>query len=169
MTGRVILSYNNYVSVPQLWFTIGVTLSFVCLSSFLIESSGLLKQDPNDVSAAALLTISQAMLIMANGSSLVGSSAPLLDHGHISNFTPSRNAVLVNTLWYFSLSLSIATAFMAMLAKDWCYSFGSKRTGHFFDQAHRRQRKWKLIERWKMSELIDGLPFLIHLSLRKFC
>ncbi|KAJ1299810.1 hypothetical protein OPQ81_000709 [Rhizoctonia solani] len=55
-----------------------------------------------------------------------------------------------------------------MLAKDWCYSFSSHRTGHPRDQAHRRQRKWKLIERWKMEELVLLLPSLMHLSLLLF-
>ncbi|KAH7319546.1 hypothetical protein B0J17DRAFT_583709, partial [Rhizoctonia solani] len=67
---------------------------------------------------------------------------------------PPQFAVIANDLWYTSLSLSIATAFLAMLAKDWCYSFSTGRTGHPQDQALRRQRKWKLIERCKMKELI---------------
>ncbi|KAF8751061.1 hypothetical protein RHS01_08793 [Rhizoctonia solani] len=137
--------------------------------SFLIESSGMLKQDPNDISAAALLIISQAAIAIATNNASV--KEPTLPKQGIiwpSDFAPSQSAIIINTLWYTSLTLSIATAFMAMLAKDWCYSFGAKRTGHPFDQAHRRQRKWELIERWKMQELIQALPFMIHLSLLLF-
>ncbi|CAE6454710.1 unnamed protein product, partial [Rhizoctonia solani] len=117
-------------------------------TTFLIETSGMLKQDPNDISAAALVVISQALVAISTGNS---SANPLAstppEQGNASDFVPSRVAVIVNTLWYMSLSLSIATAFLAMLAKDWCYSFSARRTGHPRDQAHRRQRKWKLIER----------------------
>ncbi|GAB1524326.1 hypothetical protein RhiTH_007479 [Rhizoctonia solani] len=124
----------------------------------------MLKQDPNDVSAAALVAISQALVTIATSNS---SAASLLEPISTTNFIPPQNAVTVNILWYISLSLSIATAFLAMLAKDWCYSFWSRRTGHPRDQAYRRQRKWKMIERWKMQELIIVLPLLMHLSLRE--
>ncbi|KAG8688775.1 hypothetical protein FRC11_004790 [Ceratobasidium sp. 423] len=127
----------------------------------------MLKQDPNDISAAALVVISQALVAISTGNTSANplASAPP-EQDNTPDFVPSRVAVIVNTLWYMSLSLSIATAFLAMLAKDWCYSFSAHRTGHPRDQAHRRQRKWKLIERWKMEELIELLPGLMHLSLR---
>ncbi|CAE6386417.1 unnamed protein product [Rhizoctonia solani] len=76
--------------------------------------------------------------------------------------------VAVSTLWYLSLSLSVATSLLAMLAKDWCYSFMAGRTGHAYNQTLRRQRKWTMIETWKMQELIVVLPSLIHLSLLLF-
>ncbi|CUA75344.1 hypothetical protein RSOLAG22IIIB_05848 [Rhizoctonia solani] len=136
-------------------------------TSFLIESSGMLKQDPNDVSAAALVTISQALLAIANNSSvdIINST---LSPNVSSSFVPPQHAVVVNTIWFLSLSLSIATSLLAMLAKDWCHSFIANRTGHPWDQSLRRQRKWVMIERWKMQELITVLPSLIHLSLLLF-
>ncbi|CUA70792.1 Vascular endothelial growth factor receptor 2 [Rhizoctonia solani] len=152
--------------------SLDVILVFAALFSavstaFLIESSAMLQQDPNDVSATVLLAISQTLLVIANGSSVdmpTSSSSP----DPASSFSPSQYAVIVNTLWYLSLSLSIATSLLAMLAKDWCHSFTSNRTGHPWDQALRRQRKWAMIERWKMQELIMVLPSLIHLSLLLF-
>ncbi|CAE6468165.1 unnamed protein product [Rhizoctonia solani] len=136
-------------------------LGCVCSYSFLIASPLSLKRDPNESNVEISLAKYQYK-VTGNV------SARLLEQDFLSKFTPSRTVLVVNTLWYTSLSLSIATAFMAMLAKDWCYSFGAKRTGHPFDQARRRQRKWKLIERWKMPELIDGLSFMMHLSLLLF-
>ncbi|KAJ1299811.1 hypothetical protein OPQ81_000710 [Rhizoctonia solani] len=38
-------------------------------AAFLIESSGMLKQDPNDLSAAALLVISRALVTLATNNS----------------------------------------------------------------------------------------------------
>ncbi|KAG8757713.1 hypothetical protein FRC11_004323, partial [Ceratobasidium sp. 423] len=131
-------------------------------TAFLIQTSGMLTQNPNDVSAAALLAISQTLFAIANNSS---ANLTMPEPNTTSDFVPSQNAVIVNTLWYLSLSLSIATAFLAVLAKDWCYWFSANRTGHPRDQALRRQRKWTMIERWKMQGLILALPSLIHLSL----
>ncbi|KAH7325345.1 hypothetical protein B0J17DRAFT_682002 [Rhizoctonia solani] len=98
----------------------------------------------------------------------VSPEAGLAGGNSTSTFVPSRTAVIVNTLWYLSLSLSIATSLIAMLAKDWCRSFLANRTGDLYSQSQRRQRKWAMIERWKMHELILMLPSLIHLSLLLF-
>ncbi|CEL62412.1 hypothetical protein RSOLAG1IB_10453 [Rhizoctonia solani AG-1 IB] len=136
-------------------------------NNFLIESSGMLKQDPNDVSAAALVVISHALVALAGNSSVDLSTLSLPDQS-AAPFMPPHNAVVVNTLWYLSLATSIATSFLAMLAKDWCHSFAINRSGHPWKQAQRRQRKWMMIERWKMQELIVVLPSLIHLSLLLF-
>ena len=129
-----------------------------------MESSSTLRQDPNDVSAAALLSISATLRAIANSSSM---DFPISEPNPTPDFVPSQHAIVVNTLWYLSLSLSVATSLLAMLAKDWCHSFSANRTGHPWDQALRRQRKWTMIERWKMQELIAILPSLIHLSLRE--
>ncbi|CAE6522286.1 unnamed protein product [Rhizoctonia solani] len=137
-------------------------------TTFLIDSSAMLQQDPNEVSATVLLAISQTLLVIANGSSVDSLTSTSSSPDPASSFSPSQHAVIVNTLWYLSLSLSIATSLLAMLAKDWCHSFTSNRTGHPWDQALRRQRKWTMIERWKMQELITVLPSLIHLSLLLF-
>ncbi|CAE6411916.1 unnamed protein product [Rhizoctonia solani] len=141
-------------------------------TSFLLESSGMLKQDPNAVSASALIAISQALIAIANSSSFDPATTLGIGPDSLTPFTPSRNAVVINTLWYLSLSISIATSFLAMLAKEWCASFAAKfvanRTGHPCDQAHRRTQKWTMIERWKMQEIITFLPSLIHVSLLLF-
>ncbi|KAF8688026.1 hypothetical protein RHS03_09835, partial [Rhizoctonia solani] len=83
-------------------------------------------------------------------------------------FVPPCPLFLVNILWYLSLSLSIATSFLAILAKDWCHSFMAHRSGHPCIQARRRQQKWTMIEHWKMQEFIAILPLLIHIALLLF-
>ncbi|CUA74187.1 hypothetical protein RSOLAG22IIIB_11023 [Rhizoctonia solani] len=134
--------------------SLDVILVFAALFSavFLIESSAMLQQDPNEVSATALLAISQTLLVIANGSSVDLPTSTSSSPDPASSFSPSQHAVIVNS----------------MLAKDWCHSFLSNRTGHPWDQALRRQRKWAMIEQWKMQELITVLPSLIHLSLLLF-
>ncbi|CCO36101.1 hypothetical protein BN14_10224 [Rhizoctonia solani AG-1 IB] len=151
--------------------SLDVILVFAALFSaistaFLIESSKKLQQDPADVTAQTLLTISHTLSAIANGTRPLVSEP--LAGGNTEEFTPSRTMVAINTLWYLSLSLSVATSLLAMLAKDWCHSFMAGRTGHAYDQTLRRQRKWTMVEKWKMQELIVVLPSLIHLSLLLF-
>ncbi|KAF8594731.1 hypothetical protein BDV93DRAFT_405098, partial [Ceratobasidium sp. AG-I] len=83
-------------------------------------------------------------------------------------FTPSRAAICVNVLWFLSLSISVAVSLVAMLAKEWCYSFMHGRTGHPCLQARRRQQHWDGLVRWRMRELLVLLPSLIHLALLLF-
>ncbi|CUA77862.1 hypothetical protein RSOLAG22IIIB_06835 [Rhizoctonia solani] len=136
------------------------------LTAFLIEISGRLKDDSGDEMSKTLVTISQTLVNIANGArpEQVSSGAA----AQTTSFTPSRAAVLVSTLWYLSLSLSVATSFLAMLGKNWCHSFMAGRTGHPCIQARRRQQKWTMIERWKMQEFLVMLPSLIHLALLLF-
>jgi hypothetical protein len=131
---------------------------------FVIESSKKLQPDPADISAQALVLISQAIPIISNSSK--GSSLQLPTSATASErFTPSRVVVWVNTLWFLSLSLSIAVSLIAMLAKEWCYLFMSGRTGQTCLQARRRQQRWDALVQWKMPELLMFLPSLIHLAL----
>ncbi|CAE6451096.1 unnamed protein product [Rhizoctonia solani] len=135
-------------------------------SRFLIETSKKLQPDPADTSAQSLLLITQTLLAMANNIPPPG--LDVLSPNGTDTFTPTRNAIVINTLWYLSLSISLATAFIAALAKEWCQSFLAGRTGHPCIQARRRQQKWSMIETWRMEELITLLPTLIHVSLLFF-
>ncbi|EUC54423.1 transmembrane protein, putative, partial [Rhizoctonia solani AG-3 Rhs1AP] len=134
------------------------------VTAFIVESSNLLQEDPADVSAQTLLIISQTLMALANDTQPIGLPSSTTD----TPFSPSRSAVAVNALWYLSLSLSVSTSFLAILAKEWCHSFITGRTGHPCLQARRRQKKWTMLERWKMRELILVLPSLMHLSLLLF-
>ncbi|QRV92900.1 Apolipoprotein [Ceratobasidium sp. AG-Ba] len=128
-------------------------------------STQYLQQDPADKSAQALLTISQALVEISNNramnSSLVANSEPPV-------FKPSRTAVIVNTLWFLSLSLSVAVSLIAMLAKEWCHAFISGRTGEIYERARLRQKRWNEIERLRMVDVLTLLPLLMHLALLLF-
>ncbi|QRW19940.1 hypothetical protein RhiXN_08915 [Rhizoctonia solani] len=150
--------------------SLDVILVFAALFSaistaFLMESSKRLQEDPADVSAQALAVISQTLLALTNGTST--STSASMSAKQIP-FVPSSTIVLINILWYMSLSVSVVASFLAMLAKDWCHAFMTGRKGELYVQARRRQKKWTMIEKWKMQELILVLPSLIHVSLLLF-
>ncbi|CUA74777.1 hypothetical protein RSOLAG22IIIB_11466 [Rhizoctonia solani] len=158
--------WNKSLDVILVFLTVFAALFSAISTAFLIESSQKLQEDPADVTARTLLIISQSLSVLINTTQPVIMEPP--SSAIADTFSPSRIMVAVNTLWYLSLSLSVATSLLAMLAKDWCHSFMAGRTGHPYDQTVRRQQKWMLIETWKMQELIMVLPSLIHLSLLLF-
>ncbi|GAB1527157.1 hypothetical protein RhiTH_010332 [Rhizoctonia solani] len=132
---------------------------------FVIESYKSFKQDPVDVSNQALFVISQALTVIAGGSQTLDATSKPAD---LPTFSASRSAICVNVLWFLSLSLSVAVSLIFMLAKEWCLTFMSGRTGPPGVQARRRQQRWDGLIGWKMEEVLMVLPSLIHLSLLLF-
>ncbi|CEL56022.1 hypothetical protein RSOLAG1IB_02036 [Rhizoctonia solani AG-1 IB] len=112
--------------------SLDVILVFAALFSavstaFIIESSKRLQPDPVQLSTQVLIEISQTMRSIASNGLV--DPPPLSTPNGTSAFVPSSTDVIVNTLWYLSLSLSIAVSLMAMLAKEWCRTFLANRTG----------------------------------------
>ncbi|QRV94439.1 transmembrane protein [Ceratobasidium sp. AG-Ba] len=150
--------------------SLDVLLIFAALFSaistaFIIESLGDLKPDTAESSARSLLAISQKLDAIATGQQSTSISA---QEKSLDDFSPTHSAVVVNILWLLSLSLSVAVSLIAMLAKEWCYKFMTGRSGPAYNQARRRQQKWNGIERWKMQELVNALPGLLHAALLLF-
>lgn len=128
-----------------------------------IESSKQLQQDPTELAAQTLLVISQSLIALSNKESIT----PLQQPSGASNFSPSHSNVVVNALWFSSLSLSVGVSLLAMLSKSWCYSFISQRYGTKHKQATRRQQQWDSINTWKMKDVMFYLPLFMHLALCK--
>ncbi|KAG8746625.1 hypothetical protein FRC10_004227 [Ceratobasidium sp. 414] len=131
-------------------------------NKFVIASLSDLKPDPAESSAQTLLVMSQMLAAIANNQPVASPPPGTLDP---PAFSPSHTAVVVNILWFLSLSLSVAVSLVAMLAKEWCYKFMSGRSGPAYDQARKRQQKWNGMEKWKMKKILIYLPAMMHLAL----
>ena len=127
---------------------------------FVLESVKTLSPDPLEVTAATLLEIAN-ILRGTTGSSATKIASPV----DIKPFVPTINAVWVNSLWFFSLSLSVAVSLAAILAKQWCYYFVSTRTGDPSVQAEERYKRYMGLEKWQLQRILEFLPMLMHLSL----
>ncbi|KAG8743808.1 hypothetical protein FRC10_011356 [Ceratobasidium sp. 414] len=132
------------------------------LPSFVIESAKNLKQDPAENTAGSMLVAVSMLRAISEGHPVNSSSEA---NSSPTKFTPPFAAVCVNTLWFPSLSLGVSVSLVAMLAKHWCYSYMSGRTGQPHVQVRRRQRCFDGFERWKMAEVLAFLPTLMHCSL----
>ncbi|KAG8704433.1 hypothetical protein FRC09_003536 [Ceratobasidium sp. 395] len=132
-------------------------------TAFVGMSAQNLQRDPSDTSAQALLVISRTLLAMSGGGATNTSLSGL--EQVTTGFRPSPTAVAVNALWFLSLSLSVAVSLIAMLAKEWCYSFMSGRSGETYERARLRQKRWNEIERLRMIDVLTLLPLLMHLAL----
>ncbi|KAG9086717.1 hypothetical protein FS749_003431 [Ceratobasidium sp. UAMH 11750] len=134
------------------------------LTAFLIESKGLLQQDPADASAALLLLIAQSQHRME-----LGIQPPALNEFPSSpTFTPLPSARWINGIWFTSLALSLSAALIAMLSKEWLTAYLSSRPRHAYSHALLRQSRMEGLERWWALHFISLLPSLLHLSLLLF-
>lgn len=128
----------------------------------MVVSSGDLEPDPDETSAQILSAILQTLQAASSGMAHNSTSIAAQEQ---TTFTPPRSSVVVNILWYLSLSLSVAVSLLVMLAKEWSHSFMSNRSGQMYEQARRRQQRWDEIQRWKLIDVITLLPVLMHLAL----
>ncbi|KAG9124412.1 hypothetical protein FRC07_011726 [Ceratobasidium sp. 392] len=135
-------------------------------NKFVGISAQSLQQNPADTSAQTLLVISQTLLAISGGGATNSTSSGPGEES--AGFRPSGRAVAVNALWFLSLSLSVAVSLIAMLAKEWCYSFMASRTGETYERARLRQHRWNEIERLRMIDVLTLLPLLMHLTLLLF-
>lgn len=97
---------------------------------------------------------------------MVNSTIPF--NPEMPKFSPSASAIRINSLWFVSLVLSIATAALAMLVKQWLreYPPGDWLTA----QEHIRIRNYRFagLLQWRVFEIAAALPLVLQLSLAFF-
>ncbi|CAE6402463.1 unnamed protein product, partial [Rhizoctonia solani] len=155
---ELVEGWNNSLDMLLIFAALFSAIS----TAFILESTQDLKPDYAEVSAHTLAAILAAV---SSGSTANSSDIPTMDQ---SEFSPSSAAIQVNILWFTSLSLSVAVALIAIVAKDWCYQFMATRTGPALVQGRRRQLRWEGIEQWRMREILNVLPLMMHAALLLF-
>jgi hypothetical protein len=86
-------------------------------------------------------------------------------------FYPTTTAVVINSLFFASLSASLLAALASVVALQWVadYDAAITRGGSSpEDRAKRRQFRYAGVVWWKMSEIIAALPLLLYFSVVLF-
>ncbi|EKM50876.1 uncharacterized protein PHACADRAFT_69516, partial [Phanerochaete carnosa HHB-10118-sp] len=136
------------------------------LSAFVVESYTDLRPDPNTQIVFLLERIvvqTQSYTITSGTLDSAAQPSPILPH-----FTVPLWAVRVNGLWFASLIISLATASLSMLVKQWLREYLA--IEHTAPQERLRARQYRRpgLEKWKVFEIAAVLPMLIQLSLGLF-
>ncbi|ELU39375.1 hypothetical protein AG1IA_06597 [Rhizoctonia solani AG-1 IA] len=79
---------------------------------------------------------------------------------------PPRAMVFVNALWFLSLILNVAVAFIAMLSKEWLAKLLANHNGSHLTQAWHRQKVWDKIYQWRLPVfqlLIRDIDYVVVL------
>ncbi|KAK7445071.1 hypothetical protein VKT23_014933 [Stygiomarasmius scandens] len=150
--------------------TINSLLVFAALFSavvttFVVQTSQSLLPDYGYITAIQL--IEQNQLLRAAGNVTAINNVPPSNFG-IDSISFSNTDVWINGLFFTSLSLSLSTALLSVLANQWLQAYTSLTSGSARERAMIRQFRYTGFEKWKMHEIIGMLPIILHLSLAVF-
>ncbi|KAK0226637.1 hypothetical protein IW262DRAFT_1457876 [Armillaria fumosa] len=136
------------------------------VTTFVAQTSQSLQADYAQVSASLLFEIVLIQRAIANGSSL--DNVPVSSLNPSAKFTPAITDVWVNGLWFTSLSLSLTTALVAVLVKQWLHHYIALPSGTPQERSLVRQFRYGGFQKWHVLVIVGLLPVLMHLALGIF-
>ncbi len=85
-------------------------------------------------------------------------------------FRPTSTATWVNGLWFTSLALSLTTALIAVLTKQWIHEYRTSiQLGTYRERSRIRQFRFTNLSEWHVPVIIGLLPVVMHVALGFFC
>ncbi|PBK83141.1 hypothetical protein ARMGADRAFT_872577, partial [Armillaria gallica] len=136
------------------------------VTTFVAQTSQSLQPDYAAMSASLLYESVLVQRAIANGSS-VNSISPSPLNPTIT-FVPATTDVWVNGLWFTSLFLSLTTALVAVLVKQWLHHYVALPSGTPRDRSFTRQFRYAGFQKWRVQVIIGLLPVFMHLALAIF-
>ncbi|KAK0200825.1 hypothetical protein DFS33DRAFT_1265535, partial [Desarmillaria ectypa] len=136
------------------------------VSTFVVQTSQNLQIDYGEVSASLLFELVSVQRAMADGASV-----DLVPRSGLTPYTPFHPKTLdlwVNGLWFASLSLSLSTALVAALAKQWIHQYVSVPSGTPHDRVRVRHVRYMSLQDWHIPTIVGMLPVLMHAALGLF-
>ncbi|RPD52653.1 hypothetical protein L226DRAFT_460509, partial [Lentinus tigrinus ALCF2SS1-7] len=127
------------------------------LTTLVIESYQNLQPDPQvEMMRAVLLQLQRN----ANATTAVQSPVP--------PFKLTGSAIRVNVYWFSSLIISLSTALLAILAKQWVNYLLAGLSPVPSTQGRHRQYRMDGLHKWNLPAILSLLPLLLHLALLLF-
>ncbi|SJL12383.1 uncharacterized protein ARMOST_15809 [Armillaria ostoyae] len=136
------------------------------VSTFVVQTSQNLQIDYGEVSASLLFELVNVQRAMANGASV--DLVPRSSLTPYTSFHPKTLDSWVNGLWFASLSISLSTALVAALAKQWIHQYVSVPSGTPRDRMRVRHVRYMNLQDWHLPAIIGLLPVLMHTALGLF-
>ena len=126
-------------------------------SAFIIQVDPQLQPDSNDETAALL-----RVLIYKIDNTTFGKNVPTLPQWN----GPPRAMVQVQAILFASLAISLLSAFLAMLGKQWLNRYQSAdMRGSAVERSNNRQRKLGGIVAWYFEHVMETLPLMLQTAL----
>ena len=136
------------------------------LTAFSIEAYKLLQRDSAEASLQMLSQISQQLNSFSINQQFVNSSYQ--PPSSLQPYNPPHSAIIVNILWFLSLVLSLTTASLGMMVKQWLREHLSYDSTSPQAQARVRFYRHQGLRRWNVFEIAELLPSFLQVALGFF-
>ena len=139
------------------------------VTAFLVPAYLLLQQDNSQTSVELLSHISTQLSSLTLAPPYLNSTTTP-SNASISSFRPTAAARWINSLWFLSLMLSLTSAVLGILAKQWIreYLKWNSATGAPRDNILVRQIRAEAWEDWHAPALISSIPALLEFAIVLF-
>ncbi|KAI0331620.1 hypothetical protein GY45DRAFT_1248384, partial [Cubamyces sp. BRFM 1775] len=141
------------------------------LTAFNVESYQLLQPSPPDPSPDILLHISLQLSSLSYIPPFINSTQPAFSSSGVrptASPVAPRWAIWLNTLWFSSLVLSLSSASVGILVKQWLNEFQSGLSGDSEHVARLRQHRLNNLERCHVGSIVNAIPVLLQGALALF-
>ncbi|PBK78673.1 hypothetical protein ARMSODRAFT_925129 [Armillaria solidipes] len=136
------------------------------VTTFVVQTSQNLQADYAQVSASLLFELLLVQRAIVNGSPV--QTIPVSSLNPQTAFVPAATDVWVNGLWFTSLFLSLTTALVAVLVKQWLHHYVVLPSGTPRERCFVRQYRYLGFQKWRVEVIVGVLPVLMHLALALF-
>ncbi|KAJ3760654.1 hypothetical protein F5878DRAFT_516497, partial [Lentinula raphanica] len=150
--------------------TIDALLIFAALFSAVVTSfvtATISSLQPDYGKITAVLLIEQVNLLRAAGNLTTIDSVPK-SSVDLQDASPGINDIWINGLFFASLALSLATALLSVLVKQWLQAYETITSGNAKQKTMIHHFRYKGLIKWKVPEIIGMLPLVLHMSLGLF-
>ncbi|KAK0503529.1 hypothetical protein EDD18DRAFT_1040630, partial [Armillaria luteobubalina] len=136
------------------------------VTTFVVQTSQSLQADYTEMSANLLFEMINIQWALASGASLdTIATSPLNPN---VTFIASTTSVWVNGLWFTSLALSLTTALVSVLVKQWLHHYMALPSGTPHERSLLQQFRFTGLQKWHVLIIIGLLPVLMHTTLAIF-
>ena len=114
-----------------------------------------------------LLQLSSQLASLSVSNSFINSTSPSFTIP-ARPFVAQSSSVTINTLWSCSLAISLITASLGILVKQWFHEFMAQETQDPHHRIRIRFFRSEGLERWQVFEIAAALPLLLQFALVLF-
>ncbi|KAF9013836.1 hypothetical protein BDZ89DRAFT_896723, partial [Hymenopellis radicata] len=130
------------------------------VTAFVAQTSQALQMPSDTILTSLVYELVNIQRASHNGTSV--DDVPFSALTPASTEPQSSSIVWVNGLWFVSLSLSLTTALLSVLVKQWFHQYVSMPSGTPRDRSLIRQYRFSGLQKWHVPMIVGLLPVLMH-------
>ncbi|KAG6847023.1 hypothetical protein H0H93_010581, partial [Arthromyces matolae] len=135
------------------------------VTTFVSQTSQVLQPDNAQITVSLLVETNRLLRAAGNITKIDSVSPSTLGP---NSPTHSSTDLWINGLFFTSLTLSVSTALLSVLVKQWIQAYTQIVPGTAKTQTRIRQFRFDGLQKWKLRSIIEGLPLILHSSVAIF-